>query len=1802
MSNTYNSNIYEMSEALHDVAKNFLEDEDQETLSLGAYGFLNSLFSKNLSDNIRIAQENANEAFYNRARLPKNVMAYAIEADIENINASPAVIETQLWIMENDLIKLIEEHGGEHAIIDSNCKLYLEEFEFHLDYNLLISKRVLQNKSIYTAKYDISVKNPISDIESPYIPAPYVMKYKGTSYVCFYVKLRQVIKRIISFKAFTNSPIDNKSYEFEFPDQLACFDVFTQEGDTTYHLTPVFSGVGVNTERYFCNYTYIDSNNIRILFDSYSYIPSINTTITTIVQATKGIEGNFPFKGAVDQTLEDTDDYSYLATRILLWPQTDSMNGTDTKSINELKRILPKVFLTRGGLISTPDLNAYFNMINSSMNFLKFFPYIHNQVKRSYYGYYLCKNNTNDIVPTNTVDLTFCIKDLDSNSKYVKANHTYENGSISATRYTFEPGAYIGYEYQIVIDKETRKPIINEDGGYQVALVSEFLYDPNLTLDNRIDLVVNCLMKYYKLPFEEASKTTELRLQLCKLTIAEYYHNYGFLYTFPYKVTISSEGPYVSYYISTMDEQYPISYEKGNSDSPIEMILTTCTWIRPYSGDNANKYTLAFALTQNIDEDYNFIMPVEKALVSTPSYSLLQEFNLNETINGILTGNIIKSTRSNKYSDITELILSAKMSIADVVVATDNSKGNCLYNSEDNTELRYYVVCNTANNTSTEYFTNKYQLAMDTYNAYRDDKDNIYIKLIDSTGKLYMLYDINKNNNLIDKFIPNKYYIESHINDVSGKIETKKYESLIDALHESAKAYYTSQPVKDYTISEAVLGKEGYENIIYDSSKDNENESLYFLQLKNIEGIINIRTIYSAIADKIEKIPSGEDYEYMIFNRYGIIDSEHNTYKEDWEPYLKQSQNDFLNIIDNYNDLDSDLYMVYKKEDFTDNLIIQKYKIIIIDPYTGLASTARYMDTLLASIRYMAKIESSCLLYYANKHDISETIFTDNDEDFLYKYTYIRGEEPLARFAITNDIVYNAAGEPRYKTICKDYVNEDLIPNTIFDIDGIEDNDLFIGNMYKFGDSEILLDHKDPGDINYIDNKEISTELRNYRIDYTSEGNTECTKSFFNLKDVLSLYGSSIFKYNELYRYEKITDGGIGTCLYNGIGFKEKYYLEFLNNKEESNCYVISSRSKLAYVHAKVFNTIRRNIDRGILNISIDPEAYINIYDQFGNKINPNQYYEGIAYAGSEVNKYYLIWNYVGIYVNDELKIFTNIIDALTYGANTGKEFDIVDAEENILYTIDINTTSTLYIQLVSCDIHNIFNIYTDLNEFNKAVKIYDADSYYEVTQSYRLLWNGTKFDAASIYMKDLSKNKRNSWVDTSKITDMAELGLEQPKFPTTEDDPSSGTDVDIVTSDGTVIKTLDDLIKAMMKNPELKVVAILDGGTSDLSYGNGGALLEEEYKEKYDNSVTLYTKDSSVVIDGENLISRVAAILVLYDNKKNPICYYNAQLISVNMDDNYQYDFKVEILTNDVLDKNNKIMINKGTFGTCTACYYPRKNTISDRYVFANTSAKIYTLVKFADKDGSNLKRYGDLGIGNITDLPGLGLGDYTVTNIYNIDNGLDLFEDFTEIVHTTASVKTMNNVDQYFKLSSTPVIGHKYTTNNSKIVEYIKDLKYMKKYVDKSLKILENQYSIDFKLYNTYGPANIYYTTDINEETKEFLDKVNITLHFSTKLLQSADDYTIKYITEDIKNAIDNLDKLSDYHLQNLIADIYKKYENSIAYLEFTGFNNYDSDRKHLLVDTEMEKICVPEFINVNVIITDDSNYNPDISISSI
>ena len=70
----------------------------------------------------------------------------------------------------------------------------------------------------------------------------------------------------------------------------------------------------------------------------------------------------------------------------------------------------------------------------------------------------------------------------------------------------------------------------------------------------------------------------------------------------------------------------------------------------------------------------------------------------------------------------------------------------------------------------------------------------------------------------------------------------------------------------------------------------------------------------------------------------------------------------------------------------------------------------------------------------------------------------------------------------------------------------------------------------------------------------------------------------------------------------------------------------------------------------------------------------------------------------------------------------------------------------------------------------------------------------------------------------------------------------------------------------------------------------------------------------------------------------------------------------------------------------------------------------------------------------------------------------------------------------------------------------------------------------------------------------------------------------------------------------MENLAADLYQTYKNSIYYIEFRGFNNYGPDRRHFFLDKNATTANIPpEFININIQIDGDT-YTPDINVPTI
>lgn len=427
------TDIYDLAETVDEVQRQHMESESDRTRAIGINGYFNDINSLQLQNAVIVASELANEMWPSRAKFEKNVIAHAIIYNIEDINAIPATMRVFIGIPELTVENMLT---NDRIVFDKESTFYIGGYEFHLQYDLLLIRNTIENnEKVYTAQYDISRPNELSDITNPYITAPFIQTYNTERYLLLEVDLMQVEHVTVSRKLLTSNPIENKTFEFEFENQLAAFEVkITEMGETTY-LTPVFEGVGVDqTIENYCYYTYIESNRIRVRFDSVSYMPGMNAQIDVLIKTTHGAEGNFEYNSNFFTSI-NSDNYGYKNLSLYIIIGSNSENGVDRKSVDELRRILPKEALSRGSITNTQDLLNYFNMLNNDTNRMEIQKKVDNQFERTYYAYLVLKDGYNNVIPTNTIDLIVA-----------------KDGEFDAhdnRKYTLKPGCAILYDGKV---------------------------------------------------------------------------------------------------------------------------------------------------------------------------------------------------------------------------------------------------------------------------------------------------------------------------------------------------------------------------------------------------------------------------------------------------------------------------------------------------------------------------------------------------------------------------------------------------------------------------------------------------------------------------------------------------------------------------------------------------------------------------------------------------------------------------------------------------------------------------------------------------------------------------------------------------------------------------------------------------------------------------------------------------------------------------------------------------------------------------------------------------------------------------------------------------------------------------------------------------------------------------------------------------------------------------------------------------------------------------------------------------------
>lgn len=536
------NDIYDIAESVNNLQKRYIEDETEATLALGLYGFLADTESKKIQTSVIMTGKLGNEMFPIRAQLTKNVLTHAIYNNIPDINAVPAQIMFNMGIKVRD----IDIHAiNDKFVVDCTAPIFIGSYEFHFDYDIIIKRTDTStdpdvHKYVYSAQYDMSEINKLSNINNQYLKQPFVVKIGNDDYVIFQSLARQCSINETIDKVTSASLIENKTFVFDYYDQLAWFDVYIENADgSERRLTPLFEGQNIDNIDDFCWYLFLDDNTVRIRFDSRSIVPALNCTIRVKAYTTQGLAGNFKYT-KIDKTSEGyyldirSDKYQYSISTYTI-AVTDSANGNDRKTKEQLQYLIPKAALSRGSLTTETDINNYFNLIDDETNRLVLRKKVDNQLNRIWYGYFLLKDETGDIIPTNTIDIR-----ISNISDFI---------------------------------------ILDDHGKYILPAGRIIKYNPNNMIGEIIDEGI------VPEPYSDA-----------------YYSSDYYYYMTIYNTIICPDPLFTGYTSTIINKDSFYKFDWVNEDCPFQFVANRCNFRRILQGDPDN-YKLEFAMAQSIITD-----------------------------------------------------------------------------------------------------------------------------------------------------------------------------------------------------------------------------------------------------------------------------------------------------------------------------------------------------------------------------------------------------------------------------------------------------------------------------------------------------------------------------------------------------------------------------------------------------------------------------------------------------------------------------------------------------------------------------------------------------------------------------------------------------------------------------------------------------------------------------------------------------------------------------------------------------------------------------------------------------------------------------------------------------------------------------------------------------------------------------------------------------------------------------------------------------------------------------------------------
>ena len=535
------------SDWLEKIAPLYLNLAEVNQYRAGIFGYINEVMSSVTEDSSN-AINIARREFYPVDAI--NVQSLYKMAALHKLDlpmTTPSIAPIILFIKEEDILNYGTYDGSTNEfILDDSLVCNVDKISFMLDYPLKIISKKSGGKWTHTSHYDTVKANSLNTSKEKYVKNKLIFQ-NGENVLLLSVKMHQVERSSSSQLITNNALVDIVTLDFPFEGDLANFEVFYKDNNTSSEeqIPRLLKNTATSLKKY-CYYTKLDDDILRVVFPKNTYFtPSFNSEVRVDIYTSLGDGGNFKTYSKLIDCSIDSEKYPYnnsiYVTGIV---NGSAVGGKDKYSVNDFRQEIINSYSTNNTFTTENDLQIYFDTINLGSKYKIAFSKVRDDARMRLYGaFLLIKDSSDNIIPTNTLDLYLKYSDFDV--KYAGSN-----------RLLIKPGSIFKY----------RDTALGN-------LAYTAYKDPSL---NIID------------DFSELDKLNQ------------------FVFTNPFLISITTNPNVVGFYDNTIDDVYGIEYSTIYDNSHVQFIANNLNIIR-----NAIVGENFYRLTVNIIPSVDDLVPTE---------------------------------------------------------------------------------------------------------------------------------------------------------------------------------------------------------------------------------------------------------------------------------------------------------------------------------------------------------------------------------------------------------------------------------------------------------------------------------------------------------------------------------------------------------------------------------------------------------------------------------------------------------------------------------------------------------------------------------------------------------------------------------------------------------------------------------------------------------------------------------------------------------------------------------------------------------------------------------------------------------------------------------------------------------------------------------------------------------------------------------------------------------------------------------------------------------------------------------------